>query len=363
MKMQYQKQANIKKKEISEIERLSEGLEDYIVLQDGHIVTKKVSSAFDDLMILTYDEALQSYPALFNELVNVKHPSSDAYQYNFDECNSGLLLYLPKKKRISKPLHIFYVATTEEFTHNTFLYLEQESELNYFEHLFSDAVGSYSYVSNAIVHEAANLTYGALSNLGKDVASYVYRNASVDRYGISKYSLADVGDAMQLMYQTINLNGEYASGTSKTIAITSGVQEARYETLLEHNALYSEGYIEHYGVANNESALIFEGIGQINKGMKQSIARQQNHGIVLGEKARLDANPLLLIDEYDVIASHGAAIGKIDDDELYYLMSRGLTEKAAQRLIINGFLSPVMSLLETDTLKNMFLKRVEEKTL
>lgn len=58
MNMQYQKQTDIKKKEISEIERLSEGLEDYIVLQDGHIVTKKVSSAFDDLMILTYDEAL-----------------------------------------------------------------------------------------------------------------------------------------------------------------------------------------------------------------------------------------------------------------------------------------------------------------
>lgn len=80
MNMQYQRQTNIKKKEISEIDRLSKGLEDYIVLQDGHIVTKKVSSAFDDLVVLSYDEALKTFPALFNELVNVKHPTSDAYQ-------------------------------------------------------------------------------------------------------------------------------------------------------------------------------------------------------------------------------------------------------------------------------------------
>ena len=363
MKLQYQKQSKVNKQEISEIHRLSKDLEDYIVFQDGVIITKQVSSEFDDLDVLTYDKALEKYPHLFTELEQEKHPTDDAYQYNFAECNSGLLLYLPKNKRITKPLHIFYAATNEEFTHNTLIYLEEQSELNYFEHLLSTSIGSFNYVSNAIVKEDANLTYGALSNLGKDVASFVYRNASVERYGVSKYSLADVGDAIQLMYQTTNLNGMYASGTSKTIAITSGAQEAKYQTLVEHNAKNSEGYIEHYGVANNESALIFEGIGQINKGMKQSIARQQNHGIVLGEKARLDANPFLLIDEYDVEASHGAAIGKIDDEELYYLMSRGLDEKAAQRLIINGFLSPVMNLLETDTLKDMFLKRVEEKTL
>jgi len=363
MNLQYQKQTENKVKELSEITRLTTELEDYILVQDGQIVTKQLTSDFDDLVVKTYDQALKDHADLFTKLSKAKHPKSDAYLYNFEECNSGLLIYLPKRTIIAKPLHIFYVSTKEEFTHNTVIYLEDESQLNYFEHLYSEGVGSYNYVSNAFVGENANLTYGALSNLSKDVASFVYRNASVARYGVSNYRLADIGDAIQLMHQTTNLDGEYASGTSKTIAITSGPQEARYETLVEHNAKDTEGYIEHYGVANNESALIFEGIGQINKGMKQSVARQSNYGIVLGEKARLDANPLLLIDEFDVEASHGAAIGKIDEEELYYLMSRGLTENAAQRLIINGFLSPVMSLLETDVLKDMFLKRVEEKTL
>ena len=97
--------------------------------------------------------------------------------------------------------------------------------------------------------------------------------------------------------------------------------------------------------------------------MKRSVARQQNKGIVLGVNARLDANPLLLIDEYDVEASHGAAIGKIDEEQLYYLMSRGLTHKNAQRLIISGFLSPVISLMTTKELIEDFVISVENKTL
>jgi Fe-S cluster assembly protein SufD len=97
--------------------------------------------------------------------------------------------------------------------------------------------------------------------------------------------------------------------------------------------------------------------------MKRSVARQSNRGIVLGNKSRLDANPLLLIDEFDVVASHGAAIGKMDEEQLYYLMSRGLTLKNAERLIISGFLSPVLEKLTTDGLKEEFIVTVEEKTL
>ena len=79
--------------------------------------------------------------------------------------------------------------------------------------------------------------------------------------------------------------------------------------------------------------------------------------------SRLDANPLLLIDEYDVEASHGAAIGKIDEEQLYYLMSRGLTLKVAESLIISGFLSPVLNILSTDALKQDFIHKVETKTM
>lgn len=172
-----------------------------------------------------------------------------------------------------------------------------------------------------------------------------------------------MNDANTVSNTFIKLNDEYAVGTSKTVAITSKEQLAKFTQLVTHNAKLTEGYIENYGVSNDRSSLIFEGIGKINKGMNQSVARQSNKGIVLGDVSRLEANPLLLIDEYDVVASHGAAIGKIDDEQLYYLMSRGLTLKNAERLIINGFLSPVLKLLSSEELINDFVQSVENKTL
>jgi len=191
----------------------------------------------------------------------------------------------------------------------------------------------------------------------------VIRNSYISRYGRSLYSIAEVNDSTTDSKTNIFLQEQYASATTKTIAITNKEQSAKFTQLVKHNAPDTEGIIENYGVSNNNSALVFEGIGKINKNMKRSIARQQNRGIVLGDNARLDANPLLLIDEYDVEASHGAAIGKIDEEQLYYLMSRGLTHKNAQRLIISGFLSPVTSLLSTKELIEDFFMSVENKTL
>ena len=246
---------------------------------------------------------------------------------------------------------------------NTLIVLEPNSEFKYFEYIYNDGEASINYVSNSIVKENAKLSYSGLSKLSEKSVASVIRNSYVYRYGSSIYSIAEINDSLTDSKTNIYLQEQYASCTSKTIAITNKEQSAKFTQLIEHNAPDTEGFIENYGVANNNSALVFEGIGKINKGMKRSNAKQQNRGIVLGANSRLDANPLLLIDEYDVEASHGAAIGKIDEDQLYYLMSRGLTHKNAQRLIISGFLSPLISLMSTQELVKEIIETVENKTL
>ena len=82
---------------------------------------------------------------------------------------------------------------------------------------------------------------------------------------------------------------------------------------------------------------------------------------MLSEKARGDANPILLIDEYDVKAGHAAGVGKIDEEQLYYLMSRGLTRRAAEILIIYGFLMPFIDDIRSEVIKSEFVKVIERK--
>ena len=322
------------------------------------------SDSFKNVFIDSYEASLPDKITVFldSEFCNEYEQVDDKYEYNVNHVNSGLLIHVPKNLYIEKPLHIFYLQEGYDLVQNTRIVLEENSELKYFEYIYNEQPAHINFVSNSIVRENAKLQYAGISRLGDGSTMDVRRNSYVFRYGKSNYSIAEVNGGNTDSKTNIFLQEQYASGTSKTVAITSNVQTSTFKQVIEHNAPATEGFIENYGVANDRSFLLFEGVGKINKLMKRSVARQSNKGIVLGVDSRLDANPLLLIDEFDVEASHGAAIGKIDDDQLYYLMSRGLNIKQATRLIISGFLSPVLRVLSTDTLKNDFINRVEQKT-
>jgi len=341
---------------------LSDDLKNYIVVKDGYIIEKSLNQSFDDLIVLDAAD-LTKNEEMYYDSESVRSITEDTVLYNYEETTSGLFIKVGRNKVFEETLHVFYIQEEGEMNNNVMIVCEDNSELKYFEYLVSYGETSVNHVTNTFVLENARITYSAMSRLNKKTMASITRNAYVKRYGNANYSVAEVNDSVTVSNTNILLQEEYASGTTKTVAITNENQEAHFTQLVEHKAKSTEGYIENYGVANNASTLVFEGIGKINKDMKRSIARQSNKGIVLGMKSRLDANPLLLIDEYDVVASHGAAIGKMDEEQLYYLMSRGLTLKNAERLIINGFLSPVLNKLSTDLLKEDFILTVENKTL
>jgi Fe-S cluster assembly protein SufD len=347
----------------SKIQTLTDGLENVVIIKDGHILKKDLSEEFSTVYVGSYGEALPGKIDAFLETEYCNEFSDDAYDYNINNVNSGLFVHVPKNLRVAKQLHVIYIQENVDLVQNTRLVLEDNSELDYFEYLYNEKDASINFVSNSVVKENSRLKYSAIVRFNQKAVVFMTRNSYIYRYGNSSYSIAEVSDATTISNTHIYLQEEFAVGTSKTVAITNKTQDASFKQLIEHKAPETEGYIENYGVSNNESTLVFEGIGKINKNMKRSIARQSNKGIILSEKSQLEANPLLLIDEYDVIASHGAAIGKIDDEQLYYLMSRGLTLNQAERLIISGFLSPVLRMLQSDSLKEEFISIVEEKTL
>ena len=341
----------------SEISKFfTDELTNYLVIKDGFIIVSNLTEDYKKLTIKNISENL----SVFEENSFLLKYNDESFQKNI---NSGLLIDVPKNFISSSNLHIFYVQENSDLNNNTVIIINENSEFSYFEYLYNSGESKINFSSNSIVKENAKLTYVGISNFDKDTKLNLIRNSFISRYGRSLYSLAEVNDGITDSKTFMLLEDEYAYGSVKTVAISSDNQKIKIKQLIEHGAPNTEGYIENYGVANNSSALLFEGIGKIGKGMKRSIARQQNRGIVLGENARLDANPLLLIDEYDVEASHGAAIGKIDEEQLYYLMSRGLTKKDAERLIISGFLSPITELLKSDELINDFIISVEKKTL
>ena len=342
----------------SKIQSFVDALENVLVIKDGHIIYNTVSDDFNAVEIKTYDQVDQT-------LISDHHSNftsdRDVVNYNYENINGSLLIHIPKKIIVNEKLHVFYVQEHTDVVQNVSIILEEGSKLDYFEYLVNVNPGSVNFLSTTSVAKHAKLNYTVISNYDRQVAVSMNRIARVKENATLNYTNGTFGDALTDQDTSVYLDERYARAEAKTIALTNQAQETIIKTLVEHDAPETEGLIEHYGVVNDQSFLVFEGIGKINKNMKQSVARQSNKGVVLSKQARLDANPLLLIDEYDVVASHGAAIGKIDEEQLYYLMSRGLTRKAAEKLIINGFLKPVIDEIDDEPLKERFVHLVNSR--
>ena len=123
----------------------------------------------------------------------------------------------------------------------------------------------------------------------------------------------------------------------------------------------TNGMILKHGVVKDEATAIFNGIGKIEKGGTGSNAEQESRLLILSDRARADANPILLIDENEVTAGHAATVGRVDPLELFYLMSRGISKEEAERLIIRGFLEPVVSELKSEGVKKLLAEVIERK--
>jgi len=159
----------------------------------------------------------------------------------------------------------------------------------------------------------------------------------------------------------IDLVGEGADVKMRAVAISSDDNIQNIDVFMTHKAPHTFGDMTNIGIANKRGKIILNGVEKIEKGMKQANAFQTLKGIITSDLASVEVNPILLIDEYDVKAGHGATIGKIEEDVLYYLMSRGLTKKESEKLIINGFLKPVIDEIDDEPLRERFVSLVNSR--
>lgn len=159
----------------------------------------------------------------------------------------------------------------------------------------------------------------------------------------------------------VELKGEGAEVKMRAVAVSSDENKQNIDVLIIHQAPNTIGNMTNIGIANKKGKIVLNGVEKIEKGMKNANAFQTLKGVITSDQAIVEVNPILLIDEFDVKAGHGATIGKIEENQLYYLMSRGLTQTQAEKLIINGFLKPVIDEIDDEPLKERFIHLVNSR--
>ncbi|HAX73319.1 MAG TPA: Fe-S cluster assembly protein SufD [Firmicutes bacterium] len=342
---------------------VSENDENVIIVHDGAIVYKKLDASFDGVIVASLDEALTTYEDVFKPyfMSVVKIDENKLTAQHVAHLNSGLFVHVPKNKVLQETLSIVYLQENGSLFNHTLIVAEQNAQFKYIENYHNMSTTNVNVVSEVVVKENAHVEVAAMDRLCEQTLAYMNRRAHVLRDGRFYLSFGALNDGNTVCENTVSLLGQGAFSEIKTVAIAERVQKQNITVKIEHLAPYTEGYIVNHGISKDEGQLTFNGIGKINKGMNGSVAKQESRAMILSETARADANPILLIDEYDVSAGHAAGVGKIDEEQLYYLMSRGLTRREAEILIIYGFLMPFINAIRSESIKIEFTKVIEQK--
>ncbi|MCR4370177.1 MULTISPECIES: Fe-S cluster assembly protein SufD [Bacillus] len=281
--------------------------------------------------------------------------------------NGGAFLYVPKNVQVETPVQAVYVHESNDtalFNH-VLIVAEGHSSVTYVENYIStvnpkEAV--FNIISEVVTGDNASVTYGAVDNLSAGVTTYVNRRgAARGRDSRIEWALGLMNDGDTISENTTNLYGDGTYGDTKTVVVGRGEQTENFTTQIIHFGKASEGYILKHGVMKDAASSIFNGIGKIEHGASKANAEQESRVLMLSEKARGDANPILLIDEDDVTAGHAASVGRVDPIQLYYLMSRGIPKEEAERLVIYGFLAPVVKELPIEGVKKQLVSVIERK--
>ncbi|WP_243299100.1 Fe-S cluster assembly protein SufD [Bacillus litorisediminis] len=280
--------------------------------------------------------------------------------------NGGAFLYVPKNVEIKEPIQAVYIhddANVSLFNH-VIVVADDHSSVTYVENYISpldETKAIVNIIAEVIANTNARITFGAVDNLAHGTTTYVNRRGVAGKDATIEWALGFMNDGDTISENVTNLIGDGSNGDTKSVVVGSGDQKQNFTTKVVHFGKNSNGHILKHGVMKDKASSIFNGIGKIEHGASKSDAQQESRVLMLSEKARGDANPILLIDEDDVTAGHAASVGRVDPIQLYYLMSRGISRKQAEKLIIFGFLAPVVNQLPIEGVKKQLVQVIERK--
>ncbi|MEY8445564.1 Fe-S cluster assembly protein SufD [Enterococcus ratti] len=344
-----------------------------IVQQRTWTVVEQLSAELAEKGVIFTDlfTALQEYPELVQEYYMKKAVKMDEDQLtalHVAFMNTGLFLYVPKNVVINEPIEALFIQVGEisqHFFKHVLIVADEHSEFSYLERFQTTGENLQKASGNIIVEviakAGARVKYAAVDQLGENVTSYVNRRGYILRDASIDWAIGVMNDGHVIADFDSDLVGEGAHAEVKIVAISSGKQIQGIDTRVTNKAKYTVGHILQHGVIKERGTLTFNGIGHILKGAKGADAQQESRVLMLSDKARGDANPILLIDENEVTAGHAASVGRVDPEEMYYLMSRGLHKAEAERLVIRGFLGAVLTAIPVEEVRKELVEVIEGK--
>lgn len=276
----------------------------------------------------------------------------------------GTFLYVPKNVKAAAPLHSsLWSVNGKTFTH-TLVVLDDGAEA-----VFLDEYGSpegedqtlHNGVVELLVGDNASLIYAGLQDFGDNMWQFNHERGRVGRDGKLDWVTSMMGTRLTKAFQTVELDSPGSWARMSGVFFTNGRQHLDLDTQQNHNAGETVSDLLYKGALKGKSRSVWQGMIKALPGSQQIDGFQANRNLMLEPTARADSIPGLEIEADDVACTHASTIGRLDQEEVFYLMARGIPRHRAIEMVVEGFFDPIMRRIPVEGVRERIFGRVLEK--
>ncbi|QPK94734.1 Fe-S cluster assembly protein SufB [Actinomyces sp. zg-332] len=300
------------------------------------------------VIFLDTDTALKECPELFKEYFGKIVPAGDNKfaALNTAVWSGGSFIYIPKGVHVDIPLQAYFRINTENMGQfeRTLIIADEGSYVHYIEGCTAPIYSSDSLhcaVVEIVVKKNARVRYSTVQNWSNNVYNLVTKRAVVEEGGTMEWIDGNIGSKVSMKYPAVYLMGEHARGETLSIAFAGEGQHQDTGSKMVHMAPNTSSSIVSKSVARNGGRSSYRGLVQVMDNAKQSKSNVLCDALLVDQISRTDTYPYVDIRTDDVQMGHEATVTKVSEEQLFYLMSRGLEETEAMAMIVRGFIEPI----------------------
>jgi len=301
------------------------------------------------VIFVSIEDGLRNHPDLFREYFGTVIPIEDnkSAALNGAVWSGGSFIYIPKGVKVDLPLQAYFrlnVANIGQFE-RTIIIADEGSQLHYVEGCTAPIYTTDSFHSGVIeiiVKKDARVRYTTIQNWSTNVYNLVTQRALVYEGGTMEWVDANLGSKLTMKYPSVYLLGSGAHGEILSMAFAGPGQHQDAGGKVIHSAPNTSSKITSKSISKGTGRTSYRGLLKVYKGAHGVRSNVVCDALLLDDKARSDTYPYIEIDEDDVTIGHEASVSKVGEEQLFYLMSRGLTEEQATTMVVSGFIEPLV---------------------
>ncbi len=316
---------------------------------ESEVVYHKNLKELDDLGVIfcDTDTALKKYQELFKKYFGTIVPKSDNKYAALNSAvwSGGSFIYVPKGVKVEKPVQSYFRINSEKVGQfeRTLIIVDDGADIHYVEGCTAPIYSKdslHAAVVEIYVGKNAKCRYSTVQNWSNNIINLVTKRARVMENGLMEWIDGNVGSGLNMKYPACILEGDYAKGTTVSIAFAAKDQYQDTGAKMIHLGKYTTSNIISKSICRAGGVVNYRGLVSSSKNAKYAKSHVECDTLILDEISKSDTIPTNIAKNSDMYIEHEATVSKVNEDQLFYLMSRGLTEDEATEMIIMGFIEP-----------------------